>query len=109
MWSATAKLNKLRQLINQPNRLAPHRVRLVGAFCVQADNLTQKGAMTITNPMQGRKTYKGEQAQPIDTFAFEKTIGATNYKVCVHFNQKSDKTYEDKILRLIESAVNNRG
>ena len=34
-----------------------------------------------------------------------KRVGATTYKVSVHFNRTSKETIEDKIIKLIESEV----
>lgn len=40
---------------------------------------------------------KGEQ--------FSKRIGSTTYLVTVHFSKTGKETFEDKIMRLIESEV----
>ena len=64
--------------------------------------------MQQPNPTVNHKTSGREQAEPIRTFEFEKKIGATNYKVCVHFHQTSGETYEDKLLRLMKSEVSSR-
>ena len=36
---------------------------------------------------------------------FQKTLGNTLYTVSVHFSNTSRETFEDKILRMLESAV----
>ena len=71
----------------------------------------EKGAFAIIqqpNPTVNHKTGDGEQTESFQTFTFEKEIGGTNYKVCVHFSQSNNETFEDKLLRIIESTVINR-
>jgi len=36
---------------------------------------------------------------------FQKTLGNTLYTVSVHFSNTSTETFEDKVLRMLESAV----
>ena len=47
-------------------------------------------------------------AQPLPTLQppmFQKTLGNTLYTVSVHFSHTSTESFEDKILRMLESAV----
>jgi len=43
-----------------------------------------------------------EKAEPVKLL---KRIGSTTYEVTVHFSERSNETFEDKILRLIEREV----
>ena len=40
-----------------------------------------------------------------EPFKFQEKIGSTVYNVTVNFNQTSNETVEDKMLRLIESET----
>lgn len=46
------------------------------------------------------KTFTGAQAAD-----FTKRIGSTVYAVSVHFSKSSKETFEDKILRILESEA----
>ena len=74
-----------------------------------------KGGMIITN-LPNRETNQIAQEQkdildeqgnikPIQPPIFQKTLGNTLYTVSVHFSNTSRETFEDKILRMLESAV----
>lgn len=40
------------------------------------------------------------------TLTMRKRIGSTVYEVNIHFNQNTDETIDDKILRLIKNDLN---
>jgi len=75
----------------------------------------KKGGTAITklpNSKSNNGTYKTAQdsttigtTQQAKTPMFNKTISSTNYTVSVHFSHTSNETFEDKILRMLESSV----
>jgi hypothetical protein len=40
-------------------------------------------------------------------YGFNKKIGNTNYKVEVHFSQKSKENFQDKVFRMLKNEVVN--
>jgi len=56
---------------------------------------------------QEQKCILAEQGniKSIQPPMFQKTLGNTLYTVSVHFSNTSRETFEDKILRMLESAV----
>jgi len=65
-------------------------------------DLTGKGADVMKTATMMKKE------QPLDSGAFTKRIGSTNYRVNVHFSKTSRETINDKILRLIKNETNGK-
>ena len=67
--------------------------------------------MIITATKSAAMTLSNAQAEPVmvaksqNTTHFEKRIGSTTYEVSVRFSKTATETMQDKILRLIESEV----
>ena len=53
----------------------------------------------------GQSENSNNEPTPSETPMFQKTIGNTLYTVSVYFSQTSKETSDDKILRMLESAV----
>ena len=85
---------------------------------------SKQGGMIITNlpnsetynvveeTTQEQKSALAEQGNIENNFItqpvapiFQKTLGNTLYTVSVHFSNTSRESFEDKILRMLESAV----
>ena len=68
------------------------------------DSRATTSAETRSEPVQLRERTPNSQ----DFVLRESRIGSTTYEVSVHFSKTSKETLEDKILRLIESEVQDR-
>ena len=82
--------------------------------------LKQKEAKTILQQLSSRFSHRISESEQdvtsIDKTAinenitsenpmFKKTLAGTTYIVSVHFSQTSTESYEDKILRMLESEA----
>ena len=64
--------------------------------------------MTTTAAAPGKAATKTNRKPSIaEPIKINKRIGSTVYTVSIHFSETSKETFEDKILRLIESEVRN--
>jgi hypothetical protein len=54
------------------------------------------------------KQLNSETAKKPNARVFKKRIGQTTYRVGIHFNQHSNETLDDKIIRLVRNESTGR-
>jgi hypothetical protein len=70
-------------------------------YTLTTKNTTAKGA----EPMQTISTNEDKANSGVAAAGFKKRIGSTTFVVSVHYSRTSKETFEDKILRLIQSEA----